>query len=139
MAGPFTVRTKMRGDAKMRAAIKKGGETVLKRIAAAEYQEAQIEMTEAKKRTPVDTTKNAPHPGQLRASGAVSEPEMDGQNIVVTLSFGTDYAVHVHENPDAIHPVGQWKFLESVLSESRSSMAARIAARVGLGLKVKNA
>ena len=117
------------GDQMIRT-ILKIAERFPDRVAAAIYQEAQIEMTEAKRRTPVDITPNAPHPGQLRASGHVQRPERQGRHISVVLAFGTDYAIYVHENPDAFHPVGQWKFLESVLNESESSMEGRIARRI---------
>ncbi len=98
------------------------------RVAAALYTEAQIEMTESKRRCPVDT-------GTLRASGFVARPERNGRRISVTLSYGgaaKDYAIYVHENLEAHHDVGQAKFLESVLNESAPHMAARIAARVSL-------
>jgi hypothetical protein len=127
------IRGQILGVEKVAAKLKSLAKEFPDHVAAAIYQEAQIEMTEAKRRTPVDITKDAPHPGQLRASGRVSEPERKGKDITVTLSFGgaaIDYAVHVHENPDAIHPVGQWKYLESVLNESRSFMATRLARRV---------
>lgn len=102
-------------------------------VGAALYQEAQIEMTEAKRRCPVDT-------GKLRASGRVSTPEREGRRISVTLSFGggaVSYAVYVHENLEANHASppfggGQAKFLESTLSESQPHMAVRIARRVDL-------
>jgi hypothetical protein len=104
------------------------------RVAAALYQEAQIEATEMKRRTPVDTTPNAPHPGNLRNSIHVEEPERRGRTISVTIATGAQapYAIYVHETPpeDAYHPIGQWKFMESVLDESRPSMSARIAKRV---------
>lgn len=126
---------KMRGAGEMRNVLRKIAAKFPDRVAAAIYQEAQIEMTEAKRRTPVDTTKDAPHPGQLRASGRVHTPVRKGRNISVTMSFGgaaADYAIYVHEILTNFHPVGQAKFLESTLNESRSSMAARIAARVDL-------
>lgn len=114
-------------------------------VAAALYKEAQIEVTEMKKRTPVDTRPNAsyphqraPHPGQLRRSIHTEHPERRGKTISITISTGKEapYAVFVHEDPDAFHPVGQWKFMESVLRESRPHMASRIAARVNFN-KVK--
>jgi hypothetical protein len=107
-------------------------------VAKALYQEAQIEVTEMKRRTPVDTTPNAPHPGNLRNSIHAEEPERRGRNISVTIATGAQapYAIYVHENPDAIHPVGEWKFMESVINESRSHMADRIARRIHLS-KVK--
>jgi len=123
----------MRGGPQMIAKLRRFADKYPDHVAAGLFQEAQIEMTEMKRRTPVDTTPNAPHPGQLRNSGTVHKPERRGRTISVTLSFGgaaKEYAVHVHENPDAIHPIGQWKFAESVLNESRSSMGARLARRV---------
>jgi hypothetical protein len=111
--------------------------------------EAEIEMTEAKRRTPVQT-------GALRSSGHVEGPEEgtmslatfgnaasggqgefragpDRADISVRLVFGgpaAAYAVYVHENLEAIHPVGQAKFLESTLLESAPYLVARIAARM---------
>lgn len=125
----------MIGAAAMVAKLKKIAAKFPDRVAAAIYQEAQVEMTESKRRCPVDITEDAPHPGQLRASGRVAEPERVGRRISVTMSYGgpaIDYAIHVHENPDAFHPVGQWKYLESVLNESQPHMNARIARRVDL-------
>jgi len=104
------------------------------RVAEALYQEAQIEATEMKRRTPVDTTRDAPHPGNLRNSIHVERPKRRGREISVMIATGRQapYAIYVHENPDAFHPVGQWKFMESVLNESRPYMAQRIARRVQL-------
>lgn len=92
------------------------------------YQVALQEMNEAKKRTPIDT-------GALKASGEVQRPEWNGREVSVVLQFGgptVDYAVHVHENLEAIHPHGQAKFLESVLLESAPYIPARVAARIDL-------
>lgn len=119
----------------MIAKLKRFADRFPDRVAGAIYAEGGIEMTESKRRCPVDITEDAPHPGQLRASGRVSKPKRFGRQIWVTLSYGgpaIDYAVHVHENPDALHPVGQWKYLESVLNESQSSMNGRIARRIHL-------
>lgn len=115
----------MRGADQMIAKIRKIADKFPDRVGAALYREAQIEMTEAKRRTPVDT-------GRLRASGQVGEPERSGRRLSVELSFGTDYAVYVHENLEAFHKVGQAKFLESVLNESAPYLGARLAARVRL-------
>jgi hypothetical protein len=109
------------------------------RVAAALFLEANVEMTEAKKRTPVDVNyaggRKPPHPGQLRASGTVHPPERTKKGWSITLSFGgaaQDYAVYVHEIIDNFHPVGQAKFLESTLNESRPYMTARLAKDLGL-------
>lgn len=95
-------------------------------VAQALYQEAQIEMTEAKRRVPVDT-------GVLRASGHVLQPTRQGRMIECVLAFGgaaEKYAVIVHEDLEAFHPVGQAKYLESVLKESVPYMKGRIARRI---------
>jgi hypothetical protein len=97
-------------------------------VANALYAEGQIEMTEAKRRTPVDT-------GELRASGYVGEPEIRGRRVTVDMGFGgaaSEYAVYVHEDLEALHPVGQAKYLESTLLESAPHMANRVARRIDL-------
>ena len=140
------IRVKMLGAREMVATLKKIAEKFPDRVGAAIYREAQIEMTEAKRRTPVSPTaaqframgRSMPKglvPGTLRASGQVHDPERRGNTISVTLSFGgaaIDYAIVQHERLDFFHTTGQAKFLESVLNESRPYMAARIARRVHL-------
>lgn len=122
------MKVKLLGANDMKQKIRQIADKFPDRVAAALYQEAQIEMTESKRRVPVDT-------GTLRASGHVAEPVRNGRNISVTLSYGgaaSDYAIPVHENLEAHHRVGQAKYLESVLNESRPHMAARLAARIDL-------
>lgn len=92
------------------------------------YQEAQIELTESKRRVPVDT-------GTLKSSAHVIGPDHVGNKFIVTLAYGgaaEDYAVIVHEDLEAFHPVGQAKYLESVLLESAPYIAGRLARRVDL-------
>jgi hypothetical protein len=124
----------MKGDGIVSGNLRKRASKYPDRVGSAMYQEMSIEATEMKRRTPVDTTPNAPHPGNLRNSIHVEQPEQKGRMISVTVATGAQapYAIHVHENPDAFHPIGQWKFMESVLNESRTSMGKRIAARVKL-------
>jgi hypothetical protein len=93
--------------------------------------EAEIEATECKRRTPVDT-------GNLRASIHVEGPIIE-QNGSVSCAIAAGgpaapYAVHVHENLEAYHPVGQAKFIEEPLRESAPFLAARIANRLREGL-----
>ena len=96
------------------------------------HQEVQIEVTEMKKRCPVDTTDNAPHPGNLRASIHAEEPQGSGRTLTQMVATGIQapYAIYVHEDLDAFHPVGQAKFMESVIQESAPYMAERIAKRI---------
>ena len=130
------------------------GVVIGRQVAIALRAEAEIEMTEAKRRTPVDT-------GALKGSGHVTGPDeqvgsgapAQGRNAkgqftskgstrgfggqrtwAVTLAFGgpaAPYALEVHENLEAYHPRGQAKYLESVILESAPHMAQRIARRVG--------
>lgn len=95
-------------------------------------EEGEIEVTEMKKRCPVDITPNAPHPGNLRASIHMEEPEQVGRSYQMTYATGAQapYAVYVHENLEAHHPVGEAKFIESVMKESAPYMKDRIGARM---------
>jgi hypothetical protein len=126
------MKSSMRGGNEMTMKIQKLAKEQPERMARAEYQEAQIEATEMKRRTPVDTTPRAPHPGNLRNSIHVEEPEIRGSRVSTIIATGAQapYAIYVHENPDAFHPVGEWKFMESVLNESAPYMNARLAARL---------
>lgn len=130
---------KFTGVAEMRAVLKRIDTDFPNRVGAALYQEAQIEMTEAKRRTPVwNPARSVPAghtPGSLRASGQVHPPERDGKKLTVTLSFGNefvDYAIYVHEDLDAEHATGQPLFLSSTLDESATGMADRLARRLKL-------
>lgn len=108
-------------------------------VASALYVEAQIEATEVKKRTPVWNS-DRPLPrgvvaGALRASVRVVGPTRQGSRIFVLVAAGgpsAPYAIFVHEDLDAFHKIGQAKYLESVILESRSYMAARVAKRIDL-------
>jgi len=112
----------------MRSKIKQLRKGLPDEVAQALYQETQIEATESKKRTPVLT-------GNLRASIHVEGPERDYRTVRASIVAGgtaAGYAIYVHENLEAFHKVGQAKFIESVIFESRPYMAARIARRIDL-------
>lgn len=116
------------GLAQLARRLQSLGEQMPIRVGVALRAEGEIEMTEAKRRTPVDT-------GALRASGTVTGPMFKGNDVQVRLSFGgnaVQYAVPVHENLDAYHKNGQAKFLESVLNESVAHMPQRVADRLRL-------
>ena len=128
---------KWRGGPEMQRKLRQIYTEHPRRVESAGFIEASIEMTEAKRRTPVDVNyaggRKPPHPGQLRASGRVHDPEWNGRFMTITMSFGgaaVDYAVWVHEIIENVHPVGQAKFLESTLNESQPYMGSRIAARL---------
>lgn len=119
----------LNGVRQMQAKLKSLPEEKEKAILRALRTEAEVEMTESKKRCPVDT-------GVLRASGHVQPAEVHGKVFSVTMGYGgaaSAYAVRQHEELDYHHEVGQAKFLESVLMESVPYMAERIAARIREG------
>ncbi len=99
------------------------------KVAAAMYREAQVDMTESKRRVPLDT-------GLLRSTGTVHRPEKNNQEVSVNMSYGGDgparlYAVIQHEHLGYNHANGrQAKYLESVLNESVSTMGHRLAIRL---------
>lgn len=86
--------------------------------------EAEAEMVEMKKRTPVKT-------GALKGSGRVED--FGPGEIGIKWVFGgpgIDYALPVHEDLEAFHPVGQAKYMESVLNESLRFIPTRVATRM---------
>lgn len=116
----------IRGMAELKETLAKLGPGGLRAAAKALYQEALIESKESQRRTPVDT-------GALRASHVVTRPTIEGQDATVSIQVGgpaAPYAITVHERLDVDHPVGQAKFLESVINESRPYMAERILKRL---------
>lgn len=102
-------------------------------VGRALYQETQVEATEVKRRTPVDK-------GTLRGTVHVVGPVIlhlgDGKRVIYCLVVAggpaAPYAIYVHEDPDAFHKVGEWKFVENPLKESRPYIAARVARRISL-------
>jgi len=130
----------MLGVEKVRTTMLNIAQAMPDKVKKALYKEAQIEMTEAKKRCPV-----APDGGTLRASGIVLPPEHEGKRISVTMSFGGGgaeaYALAVHEHLSEFSPpswqpptIVQWnaagtgpKFLESVMLEALPHMGDRIS------------
>lgn len=97
-------------------------------FARALYQEAQIELKEIKRRTPVDT-------GALRASEGITEPQRQGRRIWVEVYAGgpsAPYAFWVHYDLEAYHPHGEALYIERPLEESAPYLSARIAKRIDL-------
>lgn len=148
----------LKGIQQMRTVLQREMTNFPGRVEAALYREAQIEMTEAKKRCPVSPVGSGKGvvPGALRASGTVHPPERNGNGISITLSFGgaaIDYALAVHEHLSEHSPPSwvaaeasgrgiHWnvpgtgpKFLESTLNESAPYMAERVARRLFMGKK----
>jgi hypothetical protein len=123
----MTPYLEIRGLDALTRGLERLAEQLPEKVGAALRAEAEIEMTEAKRRTPVKT-------GALRASGIVTGPTRRGDSIEVRMTFGgagVDYAIEVHENLEMFHPRGgQAKFLESTVLESAPFMAQRVAERI---------
>lgn len=106
----------------------------LKAFGRAAYREAQGIITASQPLVPVDTT-------ALRSSSYVTEPEIEGDAVVVEMGYGgpaaqinqktgesTDsYALYVHENLEAFHKVGSAKYLEMPFDQATRGMPARLA------------
>lgn len=105
-------------------------------VGAGLYQETEIETTECKKRAPVyvgPPGPGKPIPGVLRGSIHTEGPFREGTRIwtkVVAGGAASAYAVPQHERTDYFHKVGQAKYIESVILESRPFMATRVARRI---------
>jgi hypothetical protein len=118
----------VKGVEAMRAKLKRLAEKFPDEVARALYQETEVEVKEVKMRTPVDR-------GTLRASVHQVGPRREGRMIYTLIAAGgpaAPYAIYVHEDLDAIHKVGQAKYIESVIMESRPYLAARVAKRIEL-------
>ncbi len=119
MAAAFTI--KVRGIRAVQQALNDLARQNEPAASRALMTEAEIEMTEMKERTPVDT-------GALRGSGRV---ESLGSLSIKWVFGGTaiDYAIAVHENLDVLHNPGQSKYMESVVMEFFPNVAQRVGRR----------
>ncbi len=118
----------LKGDDKLVENLLNLAARVPQEVKRALFEEALIETKEAMQRTPVDT-------GALRASFVTHKPEISGNDVSVQISVGgpaAPYALIVHEDLEAFHPVGQAKYLESTLLESAPHMAERLSKRIDL-------
>ncbi len=98
------------------------------------YKEGLGIMASSQGLVPVDTS-------ALRSSGYVMEPVQEINMVTVYLGYGgpaakinsktgesTDgYALIVHENLEAFHPVGSAKYLEMPFDQAKRGMGARLA------------
>lgn len=132
------ITSNMKGGKAMSLLLKQIAKKFPDDVMKAMYAEGQIEVTEMKRQCPVDTREHAPHPGNLRASIHVERPTRRGSTITILFATGMQapYAIYVHEDPDAIHPIGKWKFMEDPLKESMPFMAQRIGARISFKNKL---
>lgn len=117
-------RSEITGLASVQRLIRVMGDLAIDAFVFAMREEAELIMTEAKRRTPVKT-------GALRDSGVVMQ-QGQGADTVFTLQFGgpaAPYAVYVHYDLTKHHDNGQALFLESAIQEALPGLSDRIAAR----------
>lgn len=93
--------------------------------AAALYQEGFGVQALAQEKCPVEF-------GRLRATAYTAPPEINGDEISVTVGFGTDYGVYVHERTELHHNVGEAKFLERAFDDRSSGYLDRLGTRIEL-------
>ena len=116
------------------ATLEKYGERAERALERQLYAEAQGIIAQSQPLVPVDTS-------ALRSSSYVQDPMREGSLVTVNFGYGgpaaqinpktkesTDaYALFVHENLEAFHPVGTAKFLEMPFNQAKAGMGARIA------------
>lgn len=118
----MAVRLAFFGGREMRANMDRLAKKSPKAMERALKKFGEIEMTEMKRRIPVDT-------GTARDSGFVGKPEWQANTVTIELGFGgaaEDYIIPLHENIDVYHPNGEAKWMEKVLSESEPFFAERV-------------
>jgi hypothetical protein len=96
-------------------------------IVKAMTQEGNIELTEMRRRTPVEF-------GPLRASLSMTV-KREGSRISIEFGAGgpsAPYAIYVHERTELHHRIGEAKFIERPLKESGPHFSERIARRINL-------
>lgn len=69
--------------------------------------------------------------GRLRHSGYVNVARSGRWKIEGVVGFDTDYALYVHENPDAYHkPPTRWKWLEETFALNSGKVLAEVEEKV---------
>jgi hypothetical protein len=116
------------GAAELRAKLVAiAGETP-KRVAGGMYRIALRVRTRSMERTPVEW-------GTLKGSHEVKQPVTAGGDISVEISVGgaaEEYAIYVHEDPEAHHEHGEYKFLEKSVHEAASTFLPDLAKEIGI-------
>lgn len=95
-------------------------------LARALYEEGQLAFRTSQKRVPYRF-------GILKGSGRVFPPEVNGDDVDVTLGYGgaaRKYAIHVHEINKNYRNGKTYKYLSSAVEERQAGMEARVAKRI---------
>lgn len=119
---------RLNGRSDMQSKLQNVSNNYPDRVGRALYAEMGIEEKEVIKRTPKDS-------GDLRGTIHRIGPRQEGKTISVLIVAGgpdAPYALIVHEDLEAIHKIGQAKYIESVIMESRAFIGARVAGRLNI-------
>lgn len=119
---------KLFGRSDMQAKLRNASKNYPDKVGKALWVEMGVELVEVIKRTPKES-------GDLRDTIHRIGPKKEGNTISVLIVAGgpdAPYAIVVHEDLEAIHQVGQAKYLESVILESRAYIGARVARRLNI-------
>jgi len=106
------------GEKQIRKGLRKALKDYPEAVAAALMSEGYALQRDGQKQTPVEF-------GILRRSWYVAPP-VGPKNPIVEVGVGTRYAIFVHENTAARHPVGKAKFITDPLNQRRSGYVRRI-------------
>lgn len=118
--------TKVKGVLELQAVLVKHKHKTGGRLARGLLKAGLFLQRESMKLVPVDTS-------ALRAT-ARTRKEGSGIDIEVIVSYGTDYAVYVHEDLNAAHkPPTQAKFLEGPLRTHAATLATIIRTEMKKG------
>lgn len=110
-----------------------GGKNAGKALGQALYREGAIIFEESQDEVPIDT-------GNLRASGKLGVPEVQGNEVVVEISYGgasADYALAVHEDLERNYRNGKKaKYLEDPAKRRIQGLDGRLlgAVRKAMGI-----
>jgi hypothetical protein len=111
----------IKGLEKLNRLLILGGSTTVTVLSQELYSEANEAFNKSQDLVPVDT-------GRLKSSGRVEMPVVTGNNVVVQIAYGTEYALPVHENLEAYHASPtQAKYLEQPVLAQINGMGDRIA------------
>jgi len=123
----MSVTLTITGTDALAAAFRRMGDQAKPVAARALFEEAEAIMAESKEHfVPVDLA-------VLKASGHVQVPEIEGDQVSVTMGYGgaaKDYAIVQHERLDYHHTVGGAKYLERPLLAAARGLAGRLAGRM---------
>jgi hypothetical protein len=127
----------MKGRQEISARLQKFAQNFPKHIGNALMKDArENDVPEAKERAPVYSgpqTSSSPVPFVLQKSIHVEGPKFEGNVISVEVVAGglaAAYAIRQHEDLTYHHKVGQAKYIESVIMESRAGRAERISKNI---------